>query len=195
MFFLKYYKHSVGANCLEDSDFIYTNIRKTTPPTNNSLLFLEKSTCSDNLKIDTQNYRDLDITSRNALTYISGNFIQKCLEKHTCEVCIDFVNSQKHIDESMLFTYFKAYQNEYSSNYGNLNVPLDSCSIISATVYDTMIYRDINELDDIFINNFPKLAIENKIDRKLKNLIDNVLFNHSCPNFNFDFLKNLFVRT
>lgn len=73
-----------GANCLEDLDAICTNIRETVPPINNSTLFPEELTFTNNLKIGVLDYRDIDIISRNTLIYVSSYVIQKCLEKHTC---------------------------------------------------------------------------------------------------------------
>jgi len=41
-------------------------------------------------------------------------------------ILIGFAKSQNNIDESFLYTHFKAYQNEVKTAYGQLNVPLDS---------------------------------------------------------------------
>lgn len=185
VFFLHYFKHSDGANCLEDLDEIFTNIGDTTTPTlnNSNTLFPEKNSYScNNLRVGTLDYRDLEFTSRNALSYVSGYFIKKCLEKHTCDTCLEFAKSQNNIDESFLFTHFKAYQNEVKSAYGQLNVPPDS------------FLNYINELDNIFTDNFSTLAIEDQVGWKIKNLLDNLPFTHPCPNFNLEFLKSLFVR-
>jgi len=86
------------------------------------------------------------------------------------------------LDESFLFTHLKAYQNDQLTNFGNLNVPLDS------------FFNYINELDNIFITNFPTLVIEDNVLMKLKNLMDNVPFTHPCSNFKLDFLNSLYLR-
>lgn len=184
IFFLNYLKHSDGSNCLEDLDLILTNIGEISPPLQNSnILFPEKTPFNfNNLNVGTLDYRELNLTSKNALTYVSGYLINKCLEKHSCDTCLDFAKNQKNIDEAFIFIHFKAYQNEVASNYGNLNVPPDS------------FINYINELDDVFITNFPTIAIENNVGKKMKNLIDNVPFTHPCKSFSFDFLKNLYIR-
>lgn len=64
-------------------------------------------------------YRELDLIFKNALTYVSGYLIKKCLEKHSCDTCLDFAKNQKSIDKAFIFTHLKAYQNEVASNYGN----------------------------------------------------------------------------
>lgn len=184
IFFLNYLKHSDGSNCLEDLDLILTNIGEISPPLlNSNILFLEKTPFQfNNLNVGTLDYRELQLTSKNALTYVSGYLIKKCIEKHSCNTCLDFAKSQKSIDEAFIFIHLKAYQNEVASNYGNLNVPPDS------------FINYINALDDVFITNFPTIAIESNVGKKMKNLIDNVPFTHPCKSFSFDFLKKLYIR-
>lgn len=78
MIFLNYFKHSDGANCLEDLDEIVTTIGDSTTLNNRSkMLFLEKDTYCYNLRIGISDYRELEFTSRNALSYVSGYFIKK----------------------------------------------------------------------------------------------------------------------
>jgi len=145
LFFLNYFKHSEGSNCLEYLDEILTNLGDTTSPLSNAVLFLEKSPFNYSyLKTGTTDYIELDLTPRNALTYVWGYLLKKkCLGKHTCEVCRSFSKSQYYLDESFIFTHLKAYQNYQPTNFGNLNVPPDS------------FFNYINELDNIFITNFP----------------------------------------
>ncbi|CAI6357309.1 unnamed protein product [Macrosiphum euphorbiae] len=183
-FFLNYMKHSDGSNCLEDLDLILTNIGEISSPLQNSnILFTDKTPFNfNNLNVGTLDYRVLNLTSKNALTYVSIYLIKKCLEKHSCDTCLDFAKNQKSIDEPFIFIHFKAYQNEVASNYGNLNVPPDS------------FFNYINELDDVFITNFPTIGKENNVGKKMKNLIDNVPFTHPCTSFSFDFLKNVYIR-
>ncbi|KAF0689002.1 THAP-type domain-containing protein, partial [Aphis craccivora] len=55
-------------------------------------------------------------------------------------------------------------------------------------------YSYVSELDTIFVTNFPTLAIENDVGKKLKNLVDNVPFNQPCPKFDVEYLKALYIR-
>ncbi|KAF0702340.1 THAP-type domain-containing protein, partial [Aphis craccivora] len=75
----------------------------------------------------------------------------------------------------------EAYQNSENSTYGNLNVPPNE------------FYNYVSELDTIFVSNFPTLAIENDVGKKLKNLVENVPFNHPCPKFDVGYLKALYI--
>ena len=64
---------------MEDLDEIFTNIGDTATTTFNNrskVLFLEKNTYCNNLKVGVLDYRELEFTSRNALSYVSGYFIK-----------------------------------------------------------------------------------------------------------------------
>jgi len=71
-------KHSDRSNCLEDLDLILTNIGEISPPLQNSnILFPEKTPFNfNNLNVGTLDYRELDLTSKNALTYVSVYLIK-----------------------------------------------------------------------------------------------------------------------
>lgn len=137
---------------MEDLDEIFASIGDTTTPSlDSNLLFPENNEDScNNLRVGTSDYRELVFTNRNALSYVSGYFIKKFLDKHSCYTCLNFAKSQNNIDESFLFTHFKAYQNEIITDYGQLNVPPHT------------FLNYINELDNIFTENFSSLAIEDK---------------------------------
>ena len=49
--------------------------------------------------------------------------MKKCLEKHSCDVCIDYAKFQQDLNQSFLFSHFKAYTNKQNSTYGNLMMP------------------------------------------------------------------------
>lgn len=132
-----------------------------------------------NKKVD---YRKLCLPASNALAYVCGYLIEKCFDKHSCDTCLNFAKSQDNLEKSFLFVHFKAHQNSNNSYYGNLNVPPDK------------FFNYVNPLDDIFVNDFPTSLVENNVGSKLKNLIDNVPFNHPRPNFNVEFLKTLCLR-
>jgi len=184
IFFVNYFKHSEGSNCLEDMSEILTTIGHISPLLSNScVLFPDKSSFNFcNLKIGTTDYRKLNFPAQNALTYVCGYLIKKCIEKHSCDIFLNYTKHQQQLDQSFLFTYFKSYKTAHHSNYGNLNGPPDN------------FFNYINQLNKIFIIIFPILAVKENVGRKLKNLIDNVPFEHPCNNFNLEFLKNLYIR-
>jgi len=76
--------------------------------------------------------------------------------------CSTVSKTQDKLDASFLFNYFKSYTNKENTTFGNLLMPPDT------------FYNYVNQLDTIFIVNFPILAVENNVGIKLKNFIDNV---------------------
>jgi len=90
------------------------------------------------ITIGTVDYRHLEIPERNTFTYVCGYLMKKYLEKHTCQVCIDYAHYQKHLDQSFLLSFFKAYTTSDHSTFGNLMMPDDD------------FYNSIFELKNIF---------------------------------------------
>lgn len=64
-----------------------------------------------NFKIGTIDYRYLNLPESNALHYVCGCLYSKCLSQHTCNLCVEYSKSQKHLDQSFLLCSFKAYTN------------------------------------------------------------------------------------
>ncbi|XP_025406891.1 uncharacterized protein LOC112680883 [Sipha flava] len=119
---------------------------------------------------------NLLIPEKNAFAYVCGFLMKKCIEKHACDICINYAKSQKQLDESFLLCYFKAYENAEKLTHGNLMMPLHKCN------------EHINELVNIFINRFPQLSVVKEVDIKLKLSMTNIIFNYPCPLFNKDYL-------
>jgi len=110
IFWLHYFKHIPGANCLKDFDQVITHIKKQ--PTTNKMTKLFDSEEQNHLnfkliKIGTVDYRKLNIPERNAYAIVSGYIMKKCLEKHVCQVCVDYANHQKTLDRSFLLAFLK----------------------------------------------------------------------------------------
>ncbi|KAL4149853.1 hypothetical protein QTP88_003704 [Uroleucon formosanum] len=102
--------------------------------------------------------------------------------QHSCDLCVNYAKQQQQLDQSFLFIYYKAYVTADHSNFGNLNVPPNE------------FFNYINQLDDVFIINFPLLTVEPNVGSKLKNFFDNIPFDHPCKNFDIEFLKKLYIR-
>lgn len=181
-----YFRHSDNANCIADLDEILSKMN--TDPINNEnikIIFPNKNPFSfkkNTITVDTPDYRNLSLPEKNAFIYVCGFLMKKCIEKHTCSICIDYAKTQKKIDESFLLCYFKAYENAEKSTFGNLMMPQHA------------FYEYINELENIFISRFPQVAIEKEVGIKLKLSMTNIVYNHPCPLFNKEYLINYFIR-
>ncbi|XP_029344988.1 uncharacterized protein LOC115034027, partial [Acyrthosiphon pisum] len=108
------------------------------------------------IPIGSVDYRDLSLPDQNSLTYVCGYLMKKCLEKHSCDVCINYAKFQQDLDQSFLFSHFKAYTNKENSTYGTLMMPHND------------FYNYIHNLESAFIHRFPILAPENEVDKKIK---------------------------
>lgn len=184
LFCLNYFQHSPDANCIKDLDRILCHLNPAEQTNSSSVIFPEETpiTCSTGLKIGTVDYRNLDVPESNALTFVCGYLYSKCLNVHCCELCIEYGRSQKDLDKTLLLCYFKAYTNKEKTVFGNLQMP------------HTSFYDYINELENLFTENFPVFAVEKNVGTKLKNACYNVPFEHPCENFDHQYLIKLFVR-
>jgi hypothetical protein len=55
-------------------------------------------------------------------------------------------------------------------------------------------YNFIFKLEDIFIKNFPSIAIEDGVGTKIKDLLCTVRYKHPCEKFNKMYLIKLYTR-
>lgn len=182
MLYLNYFQHSPGANCLKDFDEILSSIEPITDKTIFHENIQREIFKFKGIGIGTVDYRLLNLPEQNTVTYISGYLMKKCIVKHTCQMCIDYAHSQTQLDQSFLLSFYKAYSTNDYSTFRNLMMPNDE------------FYNFINELENIFINNFPSIATEDGVGAKLKSDFCNVPFNHPCKLFDMVFLINLFTR-
>ena len=65
-----------------------------------------------------------NLVSMNALTYVAGYLLQKCLNNHRCRTCAQKLTVTSLTNSSQLLCYFKAYD-ENKSDFGGLTVPQD----------------------------------------------------------------------
>ncbi|XP_060852869.1 uncharacterized protein LOC132930814 isoform X1 [Rhopalosiphum padi] len=112
--------------------------------------------------IGTIDYRQLNIPERrNSLPYVCGYLMSKCLEKHVCEICINYAYCQKSLDQSFLVEFFKFHS--YSVN---------STSSKFSTYSDN--FQDyIMKLDDNFVLSFPIYSIKDNVGTRLKDFLCN----------------------
>ncbi|KAL5243519.1 hypothetical protein ACI65C_010929 [Semiaphis heraclei] len=140
----------------QNNSVIFDSPQRCSTPEQNDLLN------SKSIKVGTVDYRKLEIPEKNGYAYVCGYIMKKCLEKHVCQVCVDYANHQKTLDHSFLLAFFKSYSTNDSSNFDKLLMPHDD------------FYNYIKKLDDFFIDNFPSIATNNNIGSTMKDLICNL---------------------
>jgi len=105
-FSLNFFKHSDGANCLDDLDQILTKYISEVAPALSSikLLFSDKNPFKGNvLNFVTVDYRNLCIPTKKCTCICFWLFDKKkCLEKNSCHVCLNYARDQNELDQSLL---------------------------------------------------------------------------------------------
>uniref|UniRef100_A0A2A4J5S8 THAP-type domain-containing protein n=1 Tax=Heliothis virescens TaxID=7102 RepID=A0A2A4J5S8_HELVI len=178
LFLCNMLKNSPNAICEEDICELLQHNNK----------FLEKPTPRDPalrrfssavaLKGETD-YR-FDLPTQNALVYIAGYLLYKCHRKHICDKFVSECNKVLDVNESRMYSHFKAF-NKDSSFYGRLKVPSDSfCSYVK-------------RLETAFVNNFEQ-HLNEKPGTIIYDILKKIPFEPFCPCFPHDYLIKLFVR-
>lgn len=182
IFALKYFDSSEGANCMDDVNDVLLSL---TPELTEQCRYILARPDIPNyapLKVFTRDYKNLKSPEGNALVYVTGYLMKKCLMQHSCDICIDFSKSSENLlDQDVIFCKLKAYSTDKSS-FGGLTVP-------SRDIVDHVI-----EMENIFIENFDKIGSEKGIGQYLKTKYSKILFSHPCQKFPFDYYISLYTR-
>jgi hypothetical protein len=137
IFCLNYFQYSENFNCIQDFDDILSEISDHSNKEIQNIIFPEKSPFKFKtpLPIGSVDYMDLSLPNQNSLTYVCGYLMKRCLEKHSCDVCTytNYAKFQQDLDQSFLFSHFKAYTHKEYSTCNNLIMPhnLDNNYIIT----------------------------------------------------------------
>lgn len=179
LFTQKYFNEVEGANCIQDINKVLLTV---TPDVLQEYKNIDVPTLTNNsaLKVYTCDYRNLSSTDGNALVYITGYLLKKCLLQHSCDTCTKYNDEKTLQKEAAVFLEFKAYST--SKNYGGLNLP------------PINIVEYVKQLETIFVENFNKISCYENVGAKLKELYDNIPFTHPCKEFPHKYFLSLYVR-
>lgn len=177
LFTLKYFNQVDGANCIDNINHVLLTI---TPELLEKSKTIIQEPNSSPLKVFASDYRNLSSPDGNALVYVTGYLLKKSLLQHSCDVCLNYNQSHTLPNEATLFFQSKAFCT--SKQFGGLNVPPQN------------IVEYIVKLEDLFVENFNKIASQNDIGKKLRDLFKNVTFTHPCENFPYEYFVSLYTR-
>lgn len=122
-----------------------------------------------------------NLMKSNAITYVTGYLLKKCLLKHNCQTCSKVLSNKNELDSSSkLFCYFKAYDNK-KGQYGGLTVPTAS------------LVQYVTSIEDHFIKEFPSKMSQTGIGKSLVDALPKLQVSE-CKEFPSDYLCQLFVR-
>lgn len=178
--------NSGNENCRDDfgqillqlQDFNNKSVLQTLPENDSAC----KESCS-HTPLSTQDcdYRYQDV-EKNSVRYICGYLIKKCLNIHSCDICKNFAYEHQELDETSLLSYFKAYETQDNTTYGNLCMPQND------------LFIHVCELEQIFKENFKKVILNENVIGSLITHYKKSVFIHPCSNFPYNFFIKLYSR-
>ena len=174
-----------NGNCFQDFDVVLVG---TDFPTAHLTTYSKSSPGSQQPQVpfdfDVADYNlvpiESNVTGINAITYVAGYLLKKCLLKHQCSVCKDHLTTDELNDESQLFCWFKAYP---SSNkpFGGLLCP------------SSFFVSYICKLEDKFVAEFSKRFHKPGIGNSLLQHLEKFTFTE-CKEFPSVYLLKIFIR-
>ena len=171
----------LSGNCAEDFDayLVKSHTTKSDTPAAQDQPIPPHSTVEDT-DYNT-NEVGQNLVSINAVTYVSGYLLKKCLTKHPCDMCRRTCTTTSIDDSSQLFCMFKTF--EGIDNGGGLTVPQD------------MFVQHVTQMEDIFINEFNKSIHRKNIGSYLCAQMPALPKTYlKCQNFPVTYMIKLFVK-
>lgn len=131
------------------------------------------------LAIHESDYKNGDMLAQNSFKYVCSYLLKKAFEKHSCEICEQLTNGTE-LNMDKLLIQFKAYED--GSTNGALTAPRE------------FFLQFVYKLERIFVANFEKYSIKDKVGLCYFNDIKEMQFQHECSQFPIEYIKKLFLR-
>mgnify|MGYP002803931165 FL=1 len=181
---------STTGNCAEDLDSILVGSAASSKGDDQPNSILESNSSMDEthvvqpFNLNDTDYRLPDVEEHlmrtNALTYVAGYLLKKCMQKHRCEACLKCLIHDELDDPSKLLCHFKAYD-ERKGPFGSLIAPTGH------------FVQYINNIEQIFVKEFDNSMTKIGVGQ----LVVNALPEYNVPEctaFPSKYLVKLFVR-
>jgi len=144
---------------VEDYDKILTALKNYT---HKNPIIQHETQKENSIKLDNHDYhRITDVTEQNAFRYICGYLLRKCLDKHSCDVCLTFAKQYIDLDSTSYYCFFRTYYSTEENLYGSLLMP------------NNEFIEYIEQLESCFFKNFKELMLQQKIIYKLISICSN----------------------
>lgn len=118
-------------------------------------------------RIDSNDHQRMNLYEKNAFRYVCGYYIDKCLKKHSCEICLNYANdtsiSQSETVCETIFCAWKAYKVSADSPYGKLHMPKSG------------FVNYVEKLEKLFFDNIKNFITKEKIIYKYLELFRSIL--------------------
>jgi hypothetical protein len=129
-------------------------------------------------------FRELNIADNpvgaNAITYVAGYLITKCLKKHVCNTCASSLINPTLDSTDKLFCYFKGYESP-TKTYGGLTVPNDA------------FIEYVTKIENKMVNGFSEVMCNEGVSKALARQLS-LFVVQPCHEFPSKYLLMLFVR-
>jgi hypothetical protein len=180
---LHFFNHSDTFNCSEDD---FSSIMLRVQDTNLLPPFIKDCNSSQQSILHDSNFNsnDADFQSKNCLKYICGYIFMKCLQKHSCQICVSYGKYQNSLDVNSKFCSLKTFETRDKTTFGNLQMPHQH------------FYNYICFLEDEFVKYFENtLLLNSEITRSLYNKIfPKIVYKSECPNFPLGYSLKLYLH-
>jgi hypothetical protein len=172
LFFNSYLLPTSTGNCAADLDALLVSCKAATSTANPwqetswpaPFTVTESNECAD---FKSESVKG-NMFAKNAITYVSGSVVRKCLKKHKCPMCAEALTSNDLDSPDKLLCEFKAYDN--SKPFGGLTVP------------DERLVRYIHSAEQIFVDTFPNVISKQGIGKHLMSMLPKFKL-QECPQF------------
>ena len=134
--------------------------------------------------MEESDFRELNIAENpvgaNAITYVAGYLITKCLKKHECNTCASSLINPTLDSTDKLFCYFKGYESP-TKTYGGLTVPNDA------------FIEYVTKIENKMVNGFSEVMCNEGVSKALARQLS-LFVVQQCHEFPSKYLLMLFVR-
>lgn len=178
LFCLNYFQQPNNTNCIEDFDSVLTSV--SVEKMKSFQVVVNKKIYFSNLNIQETDYMNLNAVHKNALSYICGYLLRKCLSQHRCETC-DTYSKDNILAPHVFYTCFRAYENKHKDVFGNLLTPPEN------------FIEYLFILEKQFSNFFETYAAEPNCGVKIKTHLEKNKNPHPCLQFPKEFFLSLYV--
>ena len=176
--FCQCFLHSEHMNCEDDLGVLLSQLKETKNVYESTAKITNSSQA---ITLPDYDYRNENITTQNAFAYVCGYLINKALQKHSCDICVNFSKESQTVDKTNLFLKFKAYDDNKGA-FGSLKSPSEE--------FVHYIYR----LEQIFLSLFDDVSCSEGISNYFFSEMSKITFVHPCTEFPKIYLIKLFVR-
>lgn len=182
MFGINFIDHNDKNNCEEDCDKFIIDLNNASVDKFQQEFEKVKEPHENYLKLpDSRDFRQLDLLSKNVLSYVCGYLFRKCLNMHSCPTCTRESKATENVSSNTIMCHFKAYKTNLISTFGNL--------LMLGEEFVNFVRKM-----EIFEENIENLCLLSYVGESLLSLFHTVDYIPPCDQFPKEYVMKLFCR-